>query len=81
MKEYQSPGLHRGGVLGQRVLCFDGRFGRGHGTGIHPASRERGRARRPDAARRLASRLQAAHGVSAPLRRSPNKPPALPGVS
>ena len=38
MKEYQSPGLHRGGVLGQRVLCFDGRFGRGHGTGIHPAT-------------------------------------------
>src|SRR5258708_39593414 len=27
------------------------------------------------------SRLQAAHGVWAPLRRSPNKPPAMPGVS
>jgi hypothetical protein len=25
-------------------------------------------------------RLQAAHGVQAPLRRSPNKPPALPEV-
>ena len=31
-------------------------------------------------ARHVASRLQAAHGVLAPLRRSPNKPPALPGV-
>ena len=35
---------------------------------------------RPDEAWSVDSRLQAAHGVWAPLRRSPNKPPALPGV-
>ena len=36
---------------------------------------------RPNEARHVGSRHQAAYGVRAPLRRSPNKPPALPGVT
>ena len=74
-----SSELHRGGILGAGVLRVHGGIGRRNGSSEHPATRKRGRALRPDEARSI-SRLQAAHGVRAPLRRSPNKPPALPGV-
>ena len=68
-----------GGVLGTRVFRVHGGTRRGNGSSVHPPSGNRGRALRPDKPRSV-SRLQAAHGVIAPLRRSPNKPPALPGV-
>lgn len=49
--------FHRRELLGSRLLRFDGRLGRVHGSCLHPKPRARGRALRPNEARRLVSRL------------------------
>ena len=51
-----------------------------HGPSLYPQPRGRGRAVRADEAWNVDPPPWAAHAVMAPLRRSPNKPPALPGV-
>ena len=51
-----------------------------HGPSLYPQPRGRGRAVRADEAWNVDPPPWAAHGFMAPLRRSPNKPPALPGV-
>ena len=72
--------LYRGALLGSWVLCLDRRARRGHGTGLHTQPRNRRPTLRSDEAGNVIQPPWAAPGVTAPLRRSPNKPPALPGV-
>ena len=72
--------FHRRKLLGTRLLCLHGGFEGKHGPSLYPQPRGRGRAVRADEAWNVDPPPWAAHAVMAPLRRSPNKPPALPGV-
>ena len=55
--------FHRRALLGQRLLCFDGRVGREHGTGVYPKSGRRRRSVRSNEAHNGVGRPRAAHGV------------------
>ena len=70
--------LHRGALLGSRVLCINRRPRRKDDPGIHPTAGSRGSSARSDEDVRLTAAM-AAHKQSA-LSGSPSKPPALPEV-
>ena len=64
--------------LGTRLLRLHRGFGGKHGPSLYPQPRGRGRALRAEEAWNVDPPPWAARGFMAPLRRSPNKPPALP---
>ena len=72
--------LHRREFLGPRLFRLHRWVGRGDSASVHSKPRGRGRALRSNEARSVAAAFRRLTGLSAPLRRSPNKPPALPGV-
>ena len=65
--------------LGTRLFCLHGGFRRSDGSGIYPSSRRRRQTLRSIEASDVTPPPWAAPVFRVPLRRSPNKPLALPG--